>query len=66
MAQSVSSLMDTSLTRKKFLLSRGVAAIATLVGNRVSGPHKIPLVAHAEKGGADAVTVLEFLRPLVS
>jgi hypothetical protein len=33
---------------------------------RVPGPHKIPLIAHAEKGGAGAVAVLEFLRPLVS
>ena len=32
----------------------------------VPGPHKIPLIAHAEKGGANAVAVLEFLRPLVS
>jgi len=32
----------------------------------VPGPHKIPLVAHAEKGGPAAVAVLEFLRPLVS
>lgn len=32
---------------------------------RVPGPHKIPLIAHAEKGGPAAVAVLEFLRPLV-
>ena len=32
----------------------------------VPGPHKIPLIAHAEKGGTQAVTVLEFLRPLVA
>jgi hypothetical protein len=31
---------------------------------RVPGPHKIPLIAHAEKGGADAVAVVEFLRRL--
>jgi hypothetical protein len=31
---------------------------------RVPGPHKIPLIAHAEKGGADAVAVVEFLRTL--
>jgi len=31
---------------------------------RVPGPHKIPLIAHAEKGGPDAVAVLEFLRTL--
>jgi hypothetical protein len=33
---------------------------------RVPGPHKIPLIAHAEKGGADAVAVVEFLRRLAS
>lgn len=31
---------------------------------RVPGPHKIPLIAHAEKGGPDAVAVVEFLRTL--
>jgi hypothetical protein len=33
---------------------------------RVPGPHKIPLIAHAEKGGADAVAVVEFLKTLAS
>jgi hypothetical protein len=33
---------------------------------RVPGPHKIPLIAHAQKGGADAVAVVEFLRTLAS
>jgi hypothetical protein len=33
---------------------------------RVPGPHKIPLIVHAEKGGADAVAVVEFLRKLAS
>ena len=33
---------------------------------RVPGPHKIPLLAHAEKGGADAVAVVEFLKTLAS
>jgi hypothetical protein len=31
---------------------------------RVPGPHKIPLIAHAEKGGAEAVAVVEFLKTL--
>ena len=31
---------------------------------KVPGPHGIPLIKHAEKGGADAVAVLDFLRPL--
>jgi len=30
----------------------------------VPGPHKIPLIAHAEKGGTEARGVLEFLRTL--
>lgn len=46
------------------IVKAAVAAFPNIV--RVPGPHKIPLVAHAEKGGADAVAVLEFLRPLVS
>jgi hypothetical protein len=33
---------------------------------RVPGPHKIPLIAHAEKGGADAVAVVEFLKKLAT
>ena len=33
---------------------------------RVPGPHKIPLIAHAEKGGADAKAVVKFLRTLAS
>jgi hypothetical protein len=32
----------------------------------VPGPHGIPLIVHAEKGGPAAKDVLEFLRPLVS
>jgi hypothetical protein len=28
------------------------------------GPHKIPLIAHAEKGGPDAAEVLKYLRSL--
>lgn len=42
------------------------AAVAAFPGVvRVPGPHKIPLIAHAEKGGPSAVAVLDFLRPLV-
>lgn len=42
------------------------AAVAVYPGIvKVPGPHKIPLLAHAEKGGAPAVAVLDFLRPLV-
>jgi hypothetical protein len=45
-----------------------IKAAATAFPNilRVPGPHKIPLIAHAEKGGADASAVVEFLRTLAS
>lgn len=45
------------------IVKAAVAAFPGIV--RVPGPHKIPLIAHAEKGGAAAVAVLDFLRPLV-
>ena len=46
------------------IVKAAVAAFPDIV--RVPGPHKIPLIAHAEKGGAPALAVLEFLQPLVS
>jgi hypothetical protein len=45
------------------IVKAAVAAYPNIV--HVPGPHKIPLLAHAEKGGAEAVAVLDFLRPLV-
>jgi hypothetical protein len=43
------------------------AAVAAYPGIvHVPGPHKIPLLTHAEKGGAAAAAVLDFLRPLVA
>jgi hypothetical protein len=45
------------------IVKAAVAAFPAIV--QVPGPHKIPLIAHAEKGGAPAVAVLDFLRPLV-
>ena len=45
------------------IVKAAVTAFPDIV--RVPGPHKIPLIAHAEKGGVDAIAVLEFLRPLV-
>src|SRR6476659_5788694 len=45
------------------IVKAAVTAFPNIV--RVPGPHKIPLLAHAEKGGPAAVAVLEFLRPLV-
>jgi hypothetical protein len=44
------------------IVKAAVAAFPGIV--RVPGPHKIPLIAHAEKGGPSAVAVLDFLRPL--
>src|SRR5262249_29926660 len=45
------------------IVRAAVAAFPNIV--RVPGPHGIPLIAHAEKGGSAAREVLEFLRPLV-
>jgi hypothetical protein len=45
------------------IVSAAVAAFPNIV--HVPGPHGIPLIAHAEKGGPAAKAVLEFLRPLV-
>jgi hypothetical protein len=45
------------------IVSAAVAAFPNIV--HVPGPHGIPLIVHAEKGGPAAKTVLEFLRPLV-
>jgi hypothetical protein len=45
------------------IVKEAVTAFPNIV--HVPGPHKIPLLAHAEKGGPAAVAVLEFLRPLV-
>jgi hypothetical protein len=46
------------------IVKAAVSAFPNII--HVPGPHKIPLIAHAEKGGAQAVAVLEFLRPLVA
>jgi len=46
------------------IIKTAVAAFPNIV--RVPGPHKISLLAHAEKGGPDAVAVVEFLRTLKS
>ena len=44
------------------IVKAAVAAFPNIVG--VPGPHGIPLIMHAEKGGPPAKAVLEFLRPL--
>jgi hypothetical protein len=45
------------------IVKAAVAAFPNII--HVPGPHGIPLIAHAEKGGPAAQAVLEFLRPLV-
>jgi hypothetical protein len=45
------------------IVTAAVAAFPNIV--YVPGPHGIPLIVHAEKGGPAAKAVLEFLRPLV-
>jgi hypothetical protein len=44
------------------IVKAAVAAFPNIV--RVPGPHGIPLIVHAEKGGPAAKAVLEFLQPL--
>jgi hypothetical protein len=46
------------------IVRAAIAAFPNIVN--VPGPHKIPLIKHAEKGGEEAKAVLEFLRPLVA
>jgi hypothetical protein len=45
------------------IVSAAVAAFPNIV--HAPGPHGIPLIVHAEKGGPAAKAALEFLRPLV-
>src|SRR5436190_24316962 len=45
------------------IVKAAVAAFPNIVN--VPGPHKIPLIKHAEKGGDNARAVLEFLRSLL-
>ena len=44
------------------IVKAAIAAFPNIVN--VLGPHKIPLIKHAEKGGEEAKAVLEFLRSL--
>jgi len=44
------------------IVKTAVAAFPNIV--HVPGPHGIPLIVHAEKGGEAAKAVLEFLQPL--
>jgi len=46
------------------IVKAAVVAFPNIVN--VPGPHGIPLIVHAEKGGAGAQAVLEFLQPLTT
>jgi hypothetical protein len=46
------------------IVKAAIVAFPNIVN--VPGPHGIPLIVHAEKGGAAAQAVLEFLQPLAS
>src|SRR6266480_4440974 len=46
------------------IVKAAIAAFPNIVD--VPGPHKIPLIKHAEKGGDNARAVLEFLRSLLA
>ena len=57
-------IFAATMLGKLDIVKAAVAAFPNIVN--VPGPHKIPLIKHAEKGGDDAKAVLEFLRPLVA
>ena len=57
-------IFAAAMLGKLDIVKAAVTAFPNIV--HVPGPHKIPLIAHAEKGGPSAIAVLEFLRPLVS
>lgn len=57
-------IFAATMLGKLDIVKAAVAAFPNIVN--VLGPHKIPLIKHAEKGGAEAKAVLEFLRPLVA
>lgn len=56
-------IFAATMLGKLDIVKVAVAAFPNIV--HVPGPHAIPLIAHAEKGGSEARAVLEFLRPLV-
>src|SRR5438045_1155883 len=55
-------IFAATMLGKLDIVKATVAAFPNIV--RVPGPHGIPLIVHAEKGGPAAKDVLEFLRPL--
>jgi hypothetical protein len=56
-------IFAATMLGKLDIVKAAVAAFPGIV--HVPGPHGIPLIVHAQKGGAPAAQVLEFLRPLV-
>jgi hypothetical protein len=57
-------IFAATMLGKLDIVSAAVAAFPNIV--HVPGPHRIPLIVHAEKGGPPAKAVLEFLRPLAA
>ena len=55
-------IFAATMLGKLDIVKAAVAAFPNII--HVPGPHKIPLITHAQKGGPGAVAVLEFLRPL--
>jgi hypothetical protein len=55
-------IFAATMLGKLDIVKAAVAAFPNIV--RVPGPHGIPLIVHAQKGGPAAQVVLEFLRPL--
>ena len=55
-------IFAATMLGKLDIVKAAVAAFPNIV--HVPGPHGIPLIVHAEKGGTAAKDVLEFLRPL--
>src|SRR3954462_10536701 len=55
-------IFAATMLGKLDIVKAAVAAFPNIV--RVPGPHGIPLIAHAKKGGPAAQAVLEFLQPL--
>jgi len=55
-------IFAATMLGKTDIVKAAVAVFPNIV--HVPGPHGIPLIVHAEKGGTPAKAVLEFLRPL--
>jgi hypothetical protein len=57
-------IFAATMLGKLDIVEAAVAAFPNIV--QVPGPHGIPLIVHAERGGPAAKNVLEFLRPLAA